>query len=89
VAAAGKGSLTETKGQYTFKATGAAKLPATAGSDGVGVVTEVGSSVKGLSAGDTVVPVVTGLGKNPRRNFLPPILLTHDMKPQALGLNLW
>jgi NADPH:quinone reductase-like Zn-dependent oxidoreductase len=70
VAAKGKGALTssDTKirfaaaKQYTFKAAGAAKLPATAGSDGAGVVTEVGSGVKGLAAGDTVVPIVNGLG---------------------------
>ena len=49
--------------EYTFKSAGAAKLPATCGNDGVGVVTAVGSGVSGLAEGDAVVPVVNGLGE--------------------------
>jgi trans-2-enoyl-CoA reductase len=37
-------------------------LPAVAGSQGVGVVTSVGGSVKGFNVGDHVVPIKSGLG---------------------------
>jgi hypothetical protein len=39
-----------------------AELPTAGGSQGVGVVTAIGSNVSGVSVGDNVVPTKSGLG---------------------------
>ena len=38
-------------------------MPAVAGNEGVGIITAVGSSVKGLSVNDRVIPWKAGFGK--------------------------
>jgi len=47
-------------GVYGIKAS----LPAVGGSEGVGVVTEVGEEVDGIKEGDWVVPASPGLGED-------------------------
>lgn len=50
--------LNMVKGNYGFQPT----LPAVGGNEGVGVVTSVGASVKGLQVNDRVIPAKAGFG---------------------------
>ena len=53
-------------GVYGMKAS----LPAVGGSEGVGVVTEVGGEVDNIVEGDWVVPASPGLGEEQTRTVL-------------------